>query len=317
MLRSGADLKYVYLLPALLLSAISIFQAPEGAMAASIESPESVAKFHRRPIDLSAGADQLATIMGIDDDLASLKSMSGGSSSLEMQVQSLMARQRVIEDLLTQSFEVRACLAEVDQEVAEAEDLQAYLENRRDKAIRLNTIANFLSGGVTGIVGGSMSLGGVDSRVENSIDTGEGIIQASLALLALKQQNGERHLMEGVPNKLARVLGLTPSKDFPPNIWKYLNSPPPGLKESRRDIMVDHWKKSGMIEKARPKGIREKLKGIPPQEHLAHLAGSHNQVRISIDLLDARSAMLTDLRASISEMDVYLSEILQDIRRIR
>ena len=282
----------------------------------SAQSPHTITQYHRRPFDLSAGAAQLSAIMGIDDELAALKSSQEAASdprsirSDSSQIQRLTMRLTLVEDLIAQSFEIRAIMAELDKEMSEAEDLQAFLENRRDKAIRLNTIANFISGGVTGIISGGIALGRVTDYAPNAIDTGEGVIQTSVALLALKQQTGERRLVEGVPNMLARMLDISPAVDYPPTVWKYLNSSSPDQSKTRRQILVEHWTKSGMLERAKGKGVR-------PNEHLHHMSGSKPQVLISIDLLDARAAMLTDLKAAISEMDVCLAEILQIVRRNR
>lgn len=282
---------------------------PTFAIAASVESPESVVQYHRHKRDLSAGAEQLAQIMGITGDIEALKQLhSSDQSNLENQLRRMNVRQTMMEDLLTQSFEIRGVLAEIDQEMAEADDLRAYLERRRDKSIRLNTIANFLSGGITGIVSGAIDMGEVNRFAPISIDTGEGIVQTAIALYALKQQNGEKRLMEGVPNKLAKVLDLKPASDYPENIWKYLNSVAPNHTKTRKEVMVEHWAKSGMIERAKMRGRKD---------HLTHIAGNTPKVVISIDLLDARAAMLSDLKACISEMDVYLSELLQILRRAR
>lgn len=282
---------------------------PPNAFAASVETPESVSKYHRRTRNLSAGAQQLSQILGFEDDIEALRQLRDApASDLEAQLRRLNVRQTLIEDLLTENFEIRGVLAEIDQEMAEADDLRAYLERRRDKSIRLNTIANFLSGGITGIVSGGIDLADVNRYAPISIDTGEGIVQTAIAMLALKQQSGEKRLMSGVPNKLAKVLDLTPAADYPQNIWKYLNTPSPSHTQTRREVLVEHWAKSGMIEKAKMRGRKD---------HLNHLAGNSDKIIISIDLLDARSAMLSDLKACISEMDVYLSELLQILRRHR
>lgn len=277
--------------------------------AASVESPESVSQYHRRQKNLSEGAAQIANIIGINDDLEALRQLQGiDRSNVEGQLSRLNIRQTMMEDLLTQSFEIRGVLAELDQEMAEADDLRAYLERRRDKSIRLNTIANFISGGVTGIVSGSLDWANINRLAPIIIDTGEGVVQTAIASYALKQQNGEKKLMEGVPNKLAKVLGLTPASDYPENVWKFLNTPAPNHDKTRKDVLVEHWAKSGMIERAKMRGRKD---------HLNHLAGNAQKIIISIDLLDARSAMLSDLKACISEMDVYLSELLQILRRSR
>ena len=107
--------------------------------------------------------------------------------------------------------------------------MQAFLEERRDKVIRLNTIANFISGGVTGIVGGALKIGSVNEQSANGIDTGEGITQTALALLALKQQAGEKKIVDGTPNMLTKLFDINAihtQRDYPPSVWNYLTSVP-------------------------------------------------------------------------------------------
>ncbi len=53
------------------------------------------------------------------------------------------------------------------------------------------------------------------------------------------------------------------------------------------------------------------------QLRLKTIVGTAPKCRVSIDLLDARSAMLHDLRAVISEMDNYLLELIQYLRSVK
>ncbi|CAN5482602.1 hypothetical protein BH11CYA1_BH11CYA1_40850 [soil metagenome] len=263
---------------------------------------------------------RLAHLLGINKDLESLLKATGGreqttlSSSSDNLLKNLLLKQSLTESVVSESFEVRSCLSNLETEIAQADDLQAFLEERRDKVIRLNTIANFLSGGVTGIVGGALKIGGANEQSANGIDTGEGITQTALALLALKQQAGEKKIVEGTPNMLTKLFDINAShsqRDYPPSVWIYLTSVPEnsttGL--TRQQTLMKRWEDL--------KVINTKASQRQRKEVIGHITGTHQQPIVSIDLLDARSAMLHDVRAVVSEMDHPLLEIMQTIRQAK
>jgi hypothetical protein len=265
---------------------------------------------------LSFDAKNLAKALGVSDTLEILSRQENSRSDAE-KLRVLIAKQELTETLLCQSFEVRSCLGKLDMEIAEADDLQAFLEERRDRAIRLNTVANFISGGITGIVGGSLDVSQVTEKGAGSIDLGEGITQTAIALLALKEQQGERRLMEGMPSMLARLfdnenVGTSYSKvrDYPVTIWNFLNSSSGGSNLTRREILINHWNDLKIT------GRHKVFKAVQDGK-IKHLLGTHPRTVVTIDLLDARSAMLHDVRAIISQMDQYLLELMQHVRSIK
>lgn len=260
--------------------------------------------------DLSPSALHVASLLNIDKDLRDLDSQAKSADRDRLNL--LILKQNLTEAILSQSFEIRATIGKVDTEIADSDDLQALLEERRDKALRLNSIANFVSGGITGIVGGSLNLGDVNSKVDDSMELGDGIVQAGLALYALKQQSGEKHTVKGLPNMLGRLLSDKPNAEYSPVIWKFINEVPTGQidTQTRRDILLAHWRKLGLIDRSRRDMAGEK-------ERAKAIAGMTTQARVSIDLLDARSAMLHDLKATVSELDSYLLELIQYLRSVK
>ncbi len=262
---------------------------------------------------LSAEARKLAQELGIDEKLARLKAIQSVQNDSSL-LRALLLKQSLTEIIVSESFEVRSCLSNLETEIAQADDLQAFLEERRDKAIRLNTIANFLSGGITGIVGGGLKLGGANEQSANGIDTGEGITQTTLALWALKQQAGEKKIVEGTPNMLAKLFDKDAAhteRDYPPTVWHYLNSVPENSQTglTRQQELLKRWYKL--------KVISNKKQNVSNKEVVGHITGTHPQTIVSIDLLDARSAMLHDVRALVSEMDHPLLELMQAVKLTR
>jgi hypothetical protein len=269
---------------------------------------------------LTPEALRLANTLGIDSDLAQLLKLSQGPEQSLLQtstndlLKALLLKQSLTESVLSESFEVRSCLSNLETEIAQADDLQAFLEERRDKVIRLNTIANFISGGVTGIIGGALKIGSVNEQSANGIDTGEGITQTALALLALKQQSGEKKIVDGTPNMLTKLFDINTihtQRDYPPSVWNYLTSVPANSSTglTRQQTLMKRWQDL--------KVINTKANQTHRKEVIGHITGTHQQPIVSIDLLDARSAMLHDVRAVVSEMDHPLLELMQTIRNAK
>lgn len=291
-----------------------------GASRPSSSSQQSLAKPIVGASELTPEALRLAAELGIDSDLEKLLKLSHEHKqspqplSTSDLLKALILKQSLTETVVYESFEVRSCLSNLETEIAQADDLQAFLEERRDKVIRLNTIANFISGGVTGIVGGALKMGSVNEQSANGIDTGEGITQTALALLALKQQAGEKKIVDGTPNMLTKLFDLNAvhtQRDYPPSVWNYLTSVPESSSTglTRQQSLMKRWQDLKVINSKNSQKQRK--------EAIGHITGTHPQPIVSIDLLDARSAMLHDVRAIVSEMDHPLLELMQAIRSVK
>lgn len=287
--------------------------AASSAVSSQSQIQADIAKAQSMGINLSAQTLDLASRLGFLDELESFeklrrKDADNGSPSIEL----LHSRQQLLETVLTLSYQVSAFAQRVDSDIARADALSAYLAQKRDKAIRLNSIANFISGGITGIVSGSLFLGDVNHIAPDIIDTSEGAAQASLALLALKQQSGEKRLERGIPNVLSVVVDPEHrNKEFYPEIvLTYLNSPPVNSKTglTRREEILNKWTQMGFcLNRRRPRSR--------PDTRAAQITGTHpGDFRVTSDLLEDRMAMLTELRASVTELDNNFLEVMEYMR---
>lgn len=200
----------------------------------------------------------------------------------------------------------------VDKEIAEAEEVRAVLAERRDRAIRLNTYADFLSGGISGMVGGALNLAEVRQYAPNTIDTAEGVVQTALSAWAFQQQKGERRLESGVPNLLAVVFDLNAPcpPGFTESVWEFFNSVPSNNASgtTRRQFLREHWLQRNLCFSHR--GHR-----ASKNDRVKHIVGNHpEQSRVTIDVVEDRLAMFVDLRASIAQMDCLLQELTEVVR---
>ncbi len=225
----------------------------------------------------------------------------------------LSLRQTALEAIVSTGFELHGSMNSVDKEIAEAEEIRAVLAERRDRAIRLNTYADFISGGITGIVSGALNLGEVRQYAPNTIDTSEGVVQTALSAWAFQQQRGEKRLESGVPNLLTVVFDLNAQcpAGFSPAVWGFFNSTPSNnaTGTTRRQYLRDHWMKRNLCFSHR--GHRT------PAQHdrVKHLTGNQSeQSRVTIDVLEDRLAMFADLRATLAQMDCLLQELAEVVR---
>ena len=260
--------------------------------------------------EISPMALQFANKLGVLPGLQRLQLMrshgaSDASSSLEM----LSLKQELLESTVIAAQELRAVVARVNSEDADTSELHAHLAERRDRAVRINTYANLISGGITGMVGGGLSLGSVNHLAPDLIDTTEGVIQTSLATWALSQQRGESRMMRGTPSLLSHLMNRSSEleDDFPPSVWCYLQLPIHGGKDTIISTLVDRWfllnlclKHSGHRESRASRQIR--------------IANAPNKnSKVSIDVLEDRMAMLSDLRACVQQMDYLVLELMQTV----
>lgn len=265
--------------------------------------------------NFSADARRLGEQIGILPDLEDIEKLSGSRASPtwdQSRFQLLAAKQDALETLMMTNYEVRFVTNRIDRELAKTNEILAYEAERRDRAIRINTYANFLSGGVTGMVRGGLKLGDVNHIPPEVIETAEGGIQASLASWAFHEQRGDRRLEEGVPNMLAKILQTSDHRppEFPASVWNYLNTATSMRKDNatRRTVLINRWieKKMCLIHRGH---------GGTSEVRAARLAGTAGRSRtVDIGVLEDRVAMLTDLRCSVTGMENLLLELIESLR---
>ncbi len=260
---------------------------------------------------LSEEAIIVARSLGIMDNLQLLQRSGPGQRASSPTVESLALRQDTIESILQSALEVRTVAARIDREMANANEVLAYFAERRDRAVRLNTYADLISGGITGILSGSFKVAEMRGVTPDLIDTIEGSLQTGLSAWALQQQSGEKRREQAVPSLLTHLFQqkANAEHDYPPSVWAYLSSPLPASKTnaSRLDIVVDRWMK---LELCLSHGGHR----ADTTDRAKRVAGHLDSRKITIDVLEDRIAMLSDLRATVVQMDSDLLEMMQIVK---
>jgi hypothetical protein len=178
---------------------------------------------------------------------------------------------------------------------------------KRARALRRNTIINFVSGGITKIVGYSIALAGSDFPT-NILEIFDGGVQCGLSGTVMKDLHEEGHLVKEMPLLLTT---LSKSEDtdgiYARQVWNYLNETPSGGPgQSRRVELTTAWRKRGILDR-HDKATSLRADGSLPK----HLA----LAQITPQLLDDRLAMLAELRSTVTEMHLSLMELSQRIKK--
>lgn len=228
----------------------------------------------------------------------------------------LEARQNLIVSVMIVSQDVRTFVHFLEEEIAKADSINAMIAARRDKALKLNTYGDLISGGITGMVGGGLQLADVNHISYDTIDTVEGVIQSALAYLSLREQRGEKRIEKGIPNILARLFEPEkgPSAAYPTCVWAFLNSPASqdGKSQSRREKLVNEWTKNGFCISHHH--IHRKKAGVLNERRERILNNSQQNYRVTAELVEDRTAMLHQLRSTVTRLDVIMLEILLYLR---
>lgn len=264
-------------------------------------------------VGLSPGVQEIAEEIGVNDLLEKLLHMRDPSELTDRQlIERLTLKQDLINAILQAMLEIHGVDARVNYEIAQATEIRAYFEDRRDRAIRLNSLANIVSGALVTGIGNSLDLTPHPGAelAGDVVELGGGGVQAMLGAYALKQSKGETRPVQAPPNMLAKVLGKETDNrtDLPPAVWKYLNTVPADAQdgETRRQRLLRRWNHLGLLSGRTPRDRQERIANLT-----STVSGTH---KLNIDLLDDRSRMLTDFVALVLQMERGLLELLQLVR---
>ncbi len=280
--------------------------------------------------DLSPSAQEVAQDIGIDDELKELLALKAkraslfpdtasgdntSASSLKISdpdtIRILLLRQEITETILASTIDLRVVIAHIDEEGSTYSGLKAYLEDRRDRAIRRNTTANFLSNGALTMASNGWEIppGETPETIGAMIGAVAGGVTTGISAWALKINGGEKRSAQTAPNMLAKFFNqpTDTNHDYPKEIWRFLTDAQPlsPNRESRKEKLLKRWIENKRVEQINtPQG----------KQRLALLCGTVPQVKsVTIDLLDDRVAMLADVKATVSLMFAQLLELMRAI----
>lgn len=256
---------------------------------------------------LSPAAQAIAEQMGVMPLIEKLRELKlRPNQDLETEVERLKTKQALNAKVMIGTLQVRDVTARIERQISILNRMRGLLEDKRDRAIKYNSIANIFA------LGGVNELGQALEMPKNElageiIELAAGLSAVVLGGLALKQQSGGVQRVPTKPNMLAQIFGKSPDQDctYPPLVWRYLSAIPAEGQSTRIEILMERWKKYNVIS-----GI-DTAKG---KRLIETLTNTEKNSKVTIDNLNDEAEMLADVKAEVFQLDRDLLDLLLNLQ---
>jgi hypothetical protein len=264
-------------------------------MAASAQTLES------RP--LPRAPESTAELINVSSELKRLERLSSSSAPAD-RWQILWLHQHISEQVMAASLQVDATIAQIDNEIARANEVRGYLADRRDRAVSRTNLLSILVGGAVGATSSGLQLSSSLTRPAAGVGIAAGTLSAGLALTGIHQEKGKSSPFDFESNMLAEFFDrpTLPTSQYPATIWVFLNEVygPTGL--TRKEQLLQTWVQVKRIDSLSSTEKIDRLTSQPSQS-----------LKLTIDDFEDRGAMLQDVRARISYFKRDLGALLASL----
>jgi len=247
---------------------------------------------------ISPSANAAATLLGI-------QGLKAARESSDQNAKLLVTRQ-VLEGFLSMITDADLVGHEIDVEFKVLDRM----ERRRDRVVQFTDNVNFLQGGVLGQVATSLGLTGKPQDVvaTNYIAIITSAVSVGLGAVSLLEQHGGWRPGKAKPNALRAAFGKNSEKVQLTTItMRYLNTPEPNSPTnlSRRETLVKYWKES--------KVLNVNLDKDSTIQKLSAEGKAHHRFCETINLINNRLTMLTDMRAVLRSCNSGFADLLSSV----
>lgn len=246
-----------------------------------------------------------AHLIGASSEIRRLGETSGSDDATN-KWQILWLHQRISEKVTAASLQVDATIAQIDNEIARANELRGFLSDRRDRVVSRANLWGAIIGGTVGATSSGLQLSSSLSKPAAAVGIGAGALSSGFALYGIHAQPGKSSPFDFQSNMLAQIFDRVtlPNCEYPPIVWTFLSEPATnsisGL--TRRQELLQSWVNVRRIDSLDSREKIDRLTSQPSQ-----------QLKLSIDDLEDRAAMLQDLRARISYLKRDLGALLSSL----
>lgn len=215
-------------------------------------------------------------------------------------------RQVIVEKVLAASLEVDATIAQIDNEIAQSNEIRGYLSDRRDKAVNRANVLSIVSSGTLGAASAGLQLPSGENKASSIVGIAAGVLSSSLAISGIRAQKGGTRVFDFSSNMLAELLDRPALGDsrYDPIIRTFLNNVAPtdeaGL--TRKERLIQTWITLKRTDPPSTPMGKSKIDRVTSQPS--------DKLPLTIDDLEDRSAMLEDVRAKISFLKRDLAALL-------
>ena len=201
----------------------------------------------------------------------------------------LWLHQHISEQVMAASLQVDATMAQIDNEIARANEVRGFLADRRDRAVSRANLLSVIVGGAVGATTSGLQLSSNLTKPAAGVGIGAGTLSAGLALTGIHEQRGKTSPFDFDSNMLAEFFDrpTLPNSQYPPTIWIFLNEPSPygptGL--TRKEQLLQTWVQVKRIDSLSSTDKIDRLTSQPSES-----------LKLTIDDFEDRGAMLQDVQ---------------------
>jgi hypothetical protein len=250
-------------------------------------------------------AESTAELIAVQSEISQLQQLSA-SSAPEDRWRVLWLHQRIFEKVTAASLQIDATIAQIDNEIARANEVRGYLSDRRDHAVSRANLFSSIVGGAVGATSSGLQLSSNLTRPAAAVGIGAGTLSVGFAAAGILAQPGKSSRFSFESNMLAELFDrpVLPNSKYPETVWTFLNEPlprgPAGL--TRRQELIQTWVAVQRIDSLASTAKIDRVTSQPGE-----------LLKLSIDDFEDRAAMLQDVRARISFLKRDLAALLASL----
>src|ERR1700760_2769931 len=202
--------------PMSLVRSLSLLVLASVALATRAQTVES-----RTP---PSAPETTAELIKVTSEIRQLQKLSAGTAAAD-RWQILWLHQHISEQVMAASLQVDATLAQIDNEIARANEVRGYLADRRDRAVSRANLLSVIVGGAVGATSSGLQLSSSLSKPAAGVGIGAGTVSAALALNGVHQEKGKTTAFDFESNMLAQFFDrpTLPNSRYASTIWTFLN----------------------------------------------------------------------------------------------
>jgi len=247
----------------------------------------------------------IAQLIGVQSEIGQLQKFADNTASAD-RWKILWLHQHISEQVMAVSLQVDATIAQIDNEIALANEVRGYLADRRDRTVSRINLFSVIVGGSVGATSSGLQLSSSLDKPAAAVGIAAGSFSTGLALYGIHAQAGKSSQFDFSSNMFAEFFDrpTLPNSQYPATVWTFLNEAiPDGPADlTRRQELMQTW-------------IRVKrIDSLASTEKIDHVTSQPSELlKLSIDDLEDRAAMLQDVRARISYLKRDLGVLLASL----
>jgi hypothetical protein len=250
-------------------------------------------------------SESTAQLIGVLHEVSQLHTLSDSTATAD-RWQILWLHQHISEQVMAASLQVDATIAQIDNEIARANEVRGYLADRRDRAVSRANLLSVIVGGAVGATSSGLQLSSNLTKPAAGVGIAAGTFSAGLALAGIHAQTGKSSQFDFQSNMLAEFFDrpTLANSHYPPTVWIFLNEASPNGIEglTRKQELIQTWIRVKRIDSL---ASTEKIDRVTSQPS--------ELLKLSIDDFEDRAAMLQDIRARISYLKRDLGALLTSL----